>query len=189
MIQWRFGFDAGRRWRGGSSTATEEAAGANGAGGGSRDAAGAAITEILDTYDRKADEDAVHREALEEERGQFRERAEKLLDDIIEPTLDAIGQEVLARGHHWTVEERIDIQAQPAVSCLFRARPMGVQGGPASELTFRCLFPDRVATTAVVHRSRGPTELPARSHLTAGISAELVRNEVARFIKQVLDAK
>lgn len=188
MIQWRFGFDSSRRWRGGSNTATEDTAAANGAGG-TRDAAGTAITEILDTYDRKADEEALQQGALEEERAQFRVRAEKLLDEVIEPTLDAIGQEVLARGHHWTVEERIDIQAQPAVSCLFRARPTGAQGGPASELTFRCLFPDRVASTAMVHRKGGAVEMPARSHLTGNINADLVRNEVARFITQVLEAK
>lgn len=189
MIQWGFGFDGARRWRGGANAATVEVTRSNGVGGGARNTASSAITEILDTYDRKADEDAVRMGTLEEERAEFRARAEKLLDEIIEPTLEAIGQEILARGHHWTVEERIDIQAQPAVSCLFRGRPTGAEGGPASELTFRCLFPDRVSSTMLVHRSPVAVELPARSHLTSSVNAELVRNEVARFIKQVLAAK
>ncbi|MCG8468270.1 MAG: hypothetical protein MJB57_08680 [Gemmatimonadetes bacterium] len=188
MIRWRLGLDAGRRWRGSGTGMKDETRG-NGAAGDDTPGAGTAITEVLDTYDRKADVEALERAALDEERSRFRERAEMLLDDIIGPTLEAIGQEVIARGHHWTIEERIDIQSQPAISCLFRTRPTDARGGPASELTFRCLFPDRVSTTAVIHRGGAPMEMPARSHLSSGVNAEMIRDEVARFMKLVLDAK
>lgn len=191
MIQWRFGSGAVRSWKG-------SRAALNGSGAGNRDpnrvaivarettGAGAAITAILDTYDRKAQAETRQRAALEEERAAFRHAAEQLLETVIEPTLHAIGEEVLARGHVWTVEERIDIQAQPAVAYLFRPNRPGVSGGPASELTFRCLFPDRVSTTAVIHAGKGPEEIPARSHLSSSVSPELVRGEVARFIRRAL---
>lgn len=180
MIQWRMGLDLGGRWRNGSGddastdrgTATDSVT------------AGRAITDILDRYEERLDLETRNAAAEREARDAFRLEADLLLDQVVRPTLEAIGAEVLGRGHDWTVEERVDIQAQPALACLFR--PAGASGA-ASELTFRCLFPDRVSATAVVNRGTVSQESPARSHLRSSMSSELVRKEVARFIRQVLD--
>lgn len=186
MIRWRFGSGTGRRWWGGGASSTAQAR-SSGTAGPASGGGGAAITEILDTYDLRADEESWTREAVEDDRVSFRARAEGLIADVIGPTLRAIGEEVLARGHHWSVEERVDIERQPAVACVFWPKGDPMSSGSGSVLTFRCLFPDRVSTTARLDRQGSTADPPTRSHLASDLSESLVRREVARFMAQVFE--
>lgn len=149
----------------------------------------AGLSEALDQWDRRlAREEKEHRSA-EDQRERFSRDARRQLEAVIAPTLERVGMEVRNRGHAWAIEERIDIQAQPAVACTFRPSTVRRNGNHPSELCFRFHFPDRLAVTGAVATPDGLRDLPARSYAIAELDDGLVRREVTRLITAALDAE
>ena len=145
------------------------------------------IEEILDTYDRHLDEKSREDRELEERRATFRENARQLLDDVVERAMRDVGEAVLARGHAWSIEERVDLEEEPGIGCHFRPRDAGRDLRLGSDLVFRFAFPDRVRVTAIVRRGDAVREFPPRTHAMEDVDADLVREEIARFLTLVID--
>lgn len=154
----------------------------------SSDSAHPGLADVLDRWDRQLAHAEKERQAADDQKARFREDAERRLRGVIAPALDTIGREIGARGHGWAVEERIDIQAQPAIACSFR--PASTNGAPRrpSEVCFRFQFPDRLAVTGAVASEGGLEDLPARSYEVGELDAELVKREVTRLIAAALEA-
>ena len=141
---------------------------------------------VLDRWDRQLAREEKEQRDAEDLKARFRDDADRRLRSVIAPALEATGREVGARGHGWAVEERIDIQAQPAIACSFRPAPPNGRGRPASELCFRFQFPDRVAVTGAIAHQGGIEDLPARSYALHELSADLIKKEVTRLISAAL---
>lgn len=183
MTPRRFEIPGIRSWRTSRRDTGGPQPGRNGTSGGSGDAD---LTAVLDRWDRQLAREEKAQRAVEDQRARFREDAERRLRTLIGPTLEAMGREIGARGHAWAVEERIDIQAQPAIAASFRpASSNGTQRRP-SEVCFRFQFPDRLAVSGAVAAGGGLDDLPARSYDMGELDAELVKREVTRLIAATL---
>lgn len=121
-----------------------------------------------------------------ERRARFREEAGRLLDSVIAPSLIGLGEEITEHGHSWNVESRVDIMGQPAVGCSFSPRDPGRSGRTTSELSFRFHLPDRLTVTAAASDGEQLRELPPRSYEIGKVTEPVVREEIVRFVKQVL---
>lgn len=184
MTPRRFDIPGIRSWRAGKR-GREKPTPPNGV---SADSAHEGLSDVLDRWDRQLAREERERHAAVERKARFREDAERHLRGVIAPALEAMGREIDARGHGWAVEERIDIQAQPAIACSFRpASTNGTLRRP-SEVCFRFQFPDRLAVTGAIASEGGLEDLPARSYEVGELDAELVKREVTRLIAAALEA-
>lgn len=184
MTPRRFEIPGIRSWR----TARPESGGSqpvrNGLSGGAGDAD---LRAVLDRWDRQLAREEKQKRAAEDRKDAFREAAERRLRSVIAPALEDIGREIATRGHGWTVEERIDIQAQPAIAGTFRPASPDRKPRRASEVCFRFQFPDRLAVTGAIASEGGLDDLPARSYDVGELDAELVKREVTRLITAALE--
>ncbi len=160
----------------------------NGTNGATRGTMDRDLTAVLDRWDRLLSREQESQRSAADQKERFREDARQRLRVVIAPALERIGREVADRGHGWTVEERIDIQAQPAIACSFRPASANGKTRAASELCFRIQFPDRLAVTGAVATPSGLDDLPARSYAVTGLDDGLVRTEVTRLITAALEA-
>ena len=184
MAPRRFEIPGIRSWRPARRGAEGRHVAADGATPGPGDAD---LTGVLDRWDRQLAKEAKEQRAADDRKERFREDAGRLLWTLIAPTLDAIGEQIGARGHGWSVEERIDIQTQPAIACSFRPASANGKRRPASEVCFRFQFPGRLAVTGAVAWERALEDFPARSYSVGELDAELVKREVARLISAALE--
>ena len=179
----RFEIKSIRSW----SDSRRERAEGRGNGSADRHAETGELRGLLEAYDHRFEETAIRERDDAERTARFREDARQLLDAVIVPALDALGTEITEHGHGWNVESRIDILGQPAVGSSFLPREIGRSGRAASELSFRFQLPDRLTITAVASDGRQPRELAPKSYEMSKVTPEIVRGEIVRFVRGVLD--
>ena len=142
------------------------------------------LEEILSAYDHRVAAETVEREGHTERQERFQRGAAQILDAVIAPALEGIGEEIVAHGHRWDIEPRVDILGQPALACTFAPKISTSQEG--NELSFRFHFPDRLSITPATKGASELRDLPARSYQLADLSPELIQSEVTRFVSRVL---
>lgn len=183
MTPRRFEIPGIRSWRAARRGGQGRQGGPNGMSTGAGDAD---LTAVLDRWDRRLAKEEQQQRAAEDRKETFREEAERRLRSVIAPALERVGREIGARGHGWAMEERIDIQGQPAIACSFRPASANRTRRPASELCFRFQFPDRLAVTGAVASEGRLEDLPSRSYSVAELDADLVKREITRLIGAAL---
>ena len=149
---------------------------------------GPELSEILDTYDERVRARSEKAAGDVERQERFREESRRLIDSIIAPTLKSLGRDIGDRGHKWAVEERIDIQAQPAIACTFTPKHGNGVEACVHELSFRFQFPDRLSVTGAIPSRKDVRDLPARSYLTSVVDDGVVRREATRFVAAAFQA-
>lgn len=143
------------------------------------------LQSVLERYDERVSRELEQKRQEDAEREVFRTEAIQVIRDLVRPALERIGERVSEHRHHFTIEERVDIQAQPAIAFSFTPYSPGVREPRASEISFRFRYPNQIVTSASFSGATSARHEP-RSRATESLSEEWIETQVAGFLAEVL---